>query len=374
MRTVYRLESEGVPAAWRVASERYGRVMPSTDPERYLATLRALGPGVSACVTTLGDAEGVLVGREETRRHRVVLGYLRFPFLRLKCVDVVYDGVIAGSDPETASAVGRTVMSLLAGGVDVIRFNHLRRDSEVAAELRRLGAIEDPVQLHWVLPLVPGSFEKTMEHRTGKHRGNLRRMDKKLWEHFGGDAKVQGYSRPEDIEEFITTAQEITRASYHGALGAGVLDNRLWRELLQVEAGAGRWRAFILFGGGKAIAYETGLVYGDTFHLEATSFRPEFRQLGAGTVLLMRVIAEVCTLGARRFDFGFGDAEYKRSNATENWEEASVRLYGSGLKARCCGLVDRINVRLMESVLVKSLGGRVKKVWRSVLTRAGKQG
>jgi hypothetical protein len=362
---------EEIRPRWERLRRESGRAAPNTDPDRYLATLKALGPGVGPHVAEFAEGQGVLVAREQTRRSSYRLGYLNIPSPKLRCLDIVYEGVVTPDEPGMADAACNYLQGLLSADFDLITFNHVRLDSPLMARLRELGGELDVVEPHWVLPLVPRSFDKTLEHRTGKHRGNLRRMDKKLCEHFSGEVAVREFTRPEEVGEFLGLCAGVTALSYHGAIGAGVVDNVLWRSILQAEATAGRWIGFVLIAKGDAIAYDTGVVYGTTYHLEATSYLPEHRALGPGSVLLMRVIKELCDRDLTSLDFGFGDAEYKQSNGTLSWNEASVRLYGRSLRARGTKGLGGLAVKMSSLPVARKMAPRVKRLWRRVLTRGG---
>jgi hypothetical protein len=348
--------------------------VPNTDPDRYLATLEALGPGVHQHLASFADGRGIIVGRQQLRRTKYRLGYVNIPSPKLKCLDIVYEGVVGSDEPPLADAARSYLQDQLIADFDLITLNHVRVDSPLMTRLREMGGELDIVEPHWVLPLVPRSFEKTLEHRTGKHRGNLRRLDKKLCEQFGGDVTVREFSRSEDIDEFLMLCAGITARSYHGAIGAGVVDNALWRSILHVEASAKRWIGFVLIAKGQPIAYDTGVVYDGTYHLEATSYLPEHRALGPGTVLLMRVIKELCERELTKLDFGFGDAEYKQSNGTVSWNEATVRLYGRSLRARSSRQLGLFTTKLSGSTVARRVVPAIKREWRKLLSKRDRRG
>ena len=121
----------------------------------------------------------------------------------------------------------------------------------------------------------------------------------------------------------------------------GFADTALWRAALATEARHGRLRCYWLEACGEPIAHQVGVVYGNTYFLEATSFLPEYRDLSPGQVLLTRVIEDLCHAGLHSVDYGFGDAGYKRIYGTLSWCEATIALYGARRRARVAYLLHR---------------------------------
>ncbi|MBI3843449.1 MAG: GNAT family N-acetyltransferase [Planctomycetes bacterium] len=373
---------EATRSDWLSLRKRHGVATPNSDPDRYLAALRAMGDDVQPHVSIFRDGGAVralVVGRTTRRRIRCDFGYARLSTPSLRCLDVVYGGLITDKSPATAERVLTHFESLLAQGrVDCVMINHLPVEHELQASLSMGGenlraGVANPASLHWRFSLVPGSYEETTQHFSRKHRYNLRRTDRLLVERFSGDVNVRCFQREDQIEEFVAGAAQIAGKSYQAALGGGFSDTPLWRAIVQCEARLGRWRSYVLECAGEPIAYQLGVVYGETYFLEATGHLTDYESFSPGTVLLLRVIQDLCEARLSRIDYGFGDAEYKRIYGTESSAERTLRVYGRRVRPSVARIMDVGT--LAASGLAKRFGRsvgvleKVKKKWRAGLNR-----
>ncbi len=358
---------------------------PNADPDRYLATLRGLGGRVRPYVAMLhGGAErrALIIGREQVRPGRIRLGYLQLPALSLRSLDIVYGGLITDDSHQAVRAVVDHLRCLIdAGRFDQIMINHLPVRGRVAMALRAdrplsRRSVADASDPHWRFALVPGSYERTIQRFSRKHRYNIRRADRLLVDRFAGDVALCRFEKPAQIEELATGAAQITACTYQAALGAGAVDTALHRDLLRIEADHGRLRSYWLECDGRPIAFQIAVVYGDVYNLLSTAFLPEYAAFSPGQVLLVRVIRDLCEARIGSIDYGFGDAPYKRMYGTESWDEATVHLYAKNVRASSARVVHRAAVGLHRRVSAAAARGgllaRVKKRWRSRLARGRK--
>ena len=353
---------------------------PNADPDRYLATLRGLGDRARPYVAMLhGSAEprALIIGREQVRPGRIRLGYLQLPALSLRSLDIVYGGLITDDSQQAVRAVVDHLRRLIdTGRFDQIMINHLPMRGRVAMALRADRAlarrsVADAPDPHWRFALVPGSYERTIQRFSRKHRYNMRRADRLLVDRFGGDVALRRFEKPAQIEELAAGAAQITACTYQAALGAGAVDTTLHRDLLRIEADHGRLRSYWLECEGRPIAFQIAVVYGDVYNLLSTAFLPQYAAVSPGQVLLVRVIQDLCESKIGWIDYGFGDSPYKRIYGTESWDEATVHLYAKNVRASSASVVHRVAVglhRRASAALARGgLLARVKKRWRSRL-------
>jgi CelD/BcsL family acetyltransferase involved in cellulose biosynthesis len=330
-------------------------------------------------VVALGPPESpraLVVARRSNRRATYRLGYLTFSTPLLRCLDVVYEGLLPDGQPESLRmAIDYLAARLARGGVDLVSFNHLR--SEQAEQMAAVAprAVFDRPELHRRFELVPGSYEQTISGFSKKHRYNMRRADRLFVERLGGDVRLRVFTQEQELDQFFSPAARITARTYQGGLNVGLVDNSVTRALLSAEASAGRLRCYWLEAKGEPIAHQVGCVHGDTYYLAATSFLPQYSELSPGQVLLVRVIEDLCTTNVRWIDYGFGDAEYKRIYGTEFWMEQSVRLYGRTPRATAVWAMDLAVTRGVAwlHAIADRLGvvRRLKNAWRRRVTRNG---
>ncbi|MHC5006188.1 MAG: GNAT family N-acetyltransferase [Planctomycetota bacterium] len=383
-------ELSDLEASWNALRRSHGSATPNADPHRFAATVEALGDGVEPHVTLLGevdDPRAIIVARRSTRKLGCRVGYLPLPSPRLRCLDVVYGGLITdGSEPAKQAVCNHLRLTLEARDVDHVMVNHLPTDHELFGRLSRgfmftPGGTDGNPRPHWQFNFAEGPFENTLARFSRKHRYNVRRADRLLTQQFGGDVTLDVITGADDLDAFVSDAVRITDAGWQGGVGGGFGDSGIQRALLERAAERGRLRCYALRCAGEVIAFQAGVVLGDVYHLQSTGFLSQWAALSPGQVMLLRVMGDLCESGVRAIDYGFGDAGYKRMYGTESWDEATVYLYAptrEGRSARLLHLVARTASRLAGWGW---LADRVKKLWRTRLaasqqsrgTREGQQ-
>jgi len=361
---------------WLRLRERCGVQSPNTDPDRFLAVVGAMDDARPHLVL-LGPRESpraMIVARTSRRRAAYRLGYLKFPSPVLRALDVVYEGLLTDGQPDSFMlALAHLVGYLRRRAFDTVSFNHLRLEQahSVISNVRR--AVVDPPELHWRFELVPRSYEHTIARLSPRDRSNIRRKAKRLTTHFKGNVRLRLFTREDELDEFMSGAVGIIAGGYQGALQVGLQDNALWRAMLSADACSRRLRCYWLEANGEPIAHETGAVYANTYHGYATAFLPKYHALSPGQMLLIRVIEDLCAVGVRCIDWGFGDAEYKRIYGTECWVEQSVRLYGRTARATVAWLLDVAVTQAASGLksVAERLGTlrRIKNAWRRRMSR-----
>lgn len=369
---------EALRPSWEALAERMPRVVPNVDPDRYLAALRSIEDVLPYVVLFSADARprGLLIGRTSRGPVPCSVGYIKVRLPAVVGLDIVYGGLMWDRDDAEVGelAAERLLGALRDGAIERVRLNHTGRDDPFLSVLSRKGgrAFADEGDKHWSFVLGK-SYEETLSAFSGKHRKNIRRMESRLRERFGGDVEVRMVDGSAGIDDFTARAKEIAGRTYQAGLGQAFDDTPVWRAILQTEAGRGRLRGYLLEAGGVPIAFQVGAVYRRTYFLEAMGFRTEHRDLSPGTFLLLDSTRDLSSAGIDRIDYGFGDAEYKRIYGDECWEEADVFLYGKGLRPRLSGILQRAAI-LADRTAGAALEGlgfhrRIKNLWRSRLSK-----
>jgi len=355
---------------WRRLWSEANRPAPNSQPERFLATTRALA--AEPIILELADDEshrGLIVARRERMRIVRRIAYIPIRTPKLDTLVVVYGGILGNASLHT---VMECLHEALKGEhrYDQIMLNKLAIDSELFAELlRRKDVVAQPTSLHWV-QLLDDSFHGTMKRHSGKHRRRLGWEERKIWESFDGKIEWRTLTRVEDTEQVLEDAAQIGERTYHAGVGGLVDTSEVWRAQVRVAAEADQLRAHFLVGNGKPIAFVLGWNNHDSFHVVAMGYLPEHAKYSPGKHVLLRAIERACEDGMKWVDYGFGDAEYKRIYGTQNWQESTVHIYGKSLRARCAKYIDgaatRIDVALRRLVGT-SIAASVKNRWRKFL-------
>ena len=144
-----------------------------------------------------------------------------------------------------------------------------------------------------------------------------------------------------DLQQFdraYDTIASIENRSWKTDSGSGITANdqqrQFYRQLFKAAAENGRLRLWILQLGDLPIAYEVGVVQGETYDSVHGSYDEEFRRVSPGTVLFGKVIEDLISEGVKQLDF-FGDLfEWQQYWTDMVRRHKSVIIYNNTLKAR----------------------------------------
>jgi CelD/BcsL family acetyltransferase involved in cellulose biosynthesis len=379
MQTVVATHVEQVEALrsdWLSLRSSRGPLTSWADPDRYLAESRASSNETNPYVVKFADPCGpraIIVGKISERKMPASLAYWTFETMTLRRLDIVYGGLITDATEPASDAVMRHLDALLSTDrIDVIVVSHLPPTHQLyehMANHRRSRCVIEP---HWRLNFVDGSYDETLKMLSQRHRKKLRRQDEALVRYFDGRVSVRVFTEPEELGELINGTSALASTTYQAGIGATFEDTPLWREILKTEVKLGRLRGYWLVADGAPIAFALGSVHGGVYFGDFRGYRAEFRDLSPGIVLHMRVLQTLCAEGVVAYDYGFGDAEYKRIYGNESREEATVQLYGNGVRPSLALLIQSsvsLASRLGKQLVTRlKLVNRLKNAWRGRLT------
>jgi len=353
---------------------------PNADVHRYLAVLESMKETVQPCIVVLYDADNpkaMVIGRIETRRMTSRLGYTTILKPSLRCLSVVYGGILGQPSEQTGAKLLHEMMNILKRGeVDAIFFNQLRLDSAFYHLTRTMPSLlcrcyRPAVEPHWQTHL-PDSIETFYEHNSGARKRYLRRYTKALEKACSGPVEMVCYRSIDKLDYVTKVASDISSRTYKHALNVDFRDDDLTRSLMSQAARQGALRAYVLYAGGKPCAFEFGVEYGTAFFPEHIGYDPLLGNCSPGTVLFIKVLEDLIqNSDVRVFDYGFGAAAYKERFGTESWPEASVYVFAPRVYPVLVNMVQSTLAglsQLMVSVLDRAgLTGRVKRRWRTLL-------
>ncbi len=307
----------------------------TSDLDFFLTYLRH-APGVVRPHVVHVEEEGrraLLVGRLEDQRLPAKLGYATVSNPRVRTIIVAYGGVLGDADeasaPDLVDALWRSVSPKEA---DLVRIRMLKLGSpfhtvasERAPRLRR-DRLAEPLP-HWRSAL-PGSLDEFLAPRKKKVRWQARKDAVNMRETYGDDVSVRVFRAPEDLDRLFEDSAAVHRTTYQAGLGVGFSSDELHRRLTQLTMERGWFRGYVLYLRDEPVAFCHGNVYRNTFGLDATGFDPAHAESRPGGFLLMRLIEDLCAdESVHAFDFGFGDATYKRQLGDESWLERDVSVW-----------------------------------------------
>jgi hypothetical protein len=276
---------------------------------------------------------GMVVGRLERIPLDCTVGYRAIYKPLVRSITIVPGGVVGSDDPEVLTAlVDELRAALKRGEADVVTLVHVPMDSllhraviETSGPVfRQHAARTDP---HWTVD-VPDSLAEFLSARSRNSRENVKRYSKRLVREFGDRLSVETFGSGADIDHLFRTIEPVAATTYQRRLGAGFADTGDQRRLVELGLERGWFRAWVLSIDGEPKAFWHGIAYQGTFFIGSPGYDPALSKHRIGMFLQMRMVEDLCRdPGIRAIDYGFGDAQYKRSFGDQVQEETDVRLF-----------------------------------------------
>jgi len=167
--------------------------------------------------------------------------------------------------------------------------------------------------------------------KTSKRRKKLRYAEKQLYN--SGNVAVTRYIGKEITPEIHRRVARIQNESWMKRRGAAVLGQPFYQDLLTNMADNGLSSLWLMTIDGDDAAFAFTFITNGKIYYHWPAFKLKYEsKLSIGQMLLMQTIRDACNENIRFFDFGHGDAEYKRfwSNKTQSvhWVVAGRDLPG----------------------------------------------
>ncbi len=352
----------------------------NTDIDRYLSVVESLKETAQPYIIALyynSAPEAVVIGRIETRRITCRIGYATIFKPSLRCLTVVYGGILGQPSEQTSVKLLQELTNTLKrGDIDAVFFNQLQLDSPIYRLTRKkpnflCRCYSHIVEPHWQTHL-PDSVDAFYKDMSGSRKRYLRRYTRALEKACSGPVEMVCYRSEDKLDHVISIASEISAKTYKNALNVVFRDDYLTRSLLTRAARQGRLRAYVLYVNGKTCAFEFGIEYGNIFFPEHIGYDPFFRSCSPGTVLFIKVMEDLIeNSNVRVFDYGFGAAAYKERFGTKSWPETSVYIFAPRLYPMFINALQNSTTSLdlaLRYILNKfNAVSWIKRHWRNLL-------
>lgn len=373
-------EVEAFRPIWEQMQHNESMPALNADIDRYLSVVESLEKQVQPYVIVLyhnGDPKAMIIGRVERRQIICRVGYKTILKPSLRCLSVIYGGILGESSEQISSRlVQELIDTLRRGGADVVFLNHLGINSTVHRLSRTMPCFLcrdhfPVVEDHWQTN-IPATAEEFYTRISRKRKKEWNRLSRRLEEAAGGPVKVECYDNINQVENFIEIASKISATTYKEALDAGFADSLYTHSILTRSAQRGDWRAYVLYAGQVPCAYETGIIYGHAYFAEAIGFSPEWSSFSPGTILFVKALEDLSqnTL-IEIFDYGFGSAAYKERFGSKSWPEASVYIFAPRFYPIIINIlrssVRNVNTGLQFVVQKTGSLSWIKRQWRNLL-------
>jgi len=380
-------EIEAIRPIWEQMQANEPRPSVNTDVDRYLSVVEC-DEGISQPVVILlkkhGEPEALVAGRLGKMPIPVRIGYKAVASPTLRSLAVTYGGVLGQPDEVAIVQIIRGLAGFLnRKEADIVFFNHLDIDSVFYQQVRKASGFWRgnhflTVEPHWRMA-IPLSLSEFFQSLSGKHRRNLRRAVRKLEEEYGEEFQIVHYQNVDDIPVLSRDVESISVKTYQHALNAGFSCTPLTQSILTRDATRGRLLMSVLYIQGRPCAFQWGTVLRNTYFMEKVGYDPEWSRFRVGNVLFIQVLESLCHRADLEFlDFGFGDAEYKRSYGNKCWQEAAQtyvfapRLYPVMLNMFQSSVMG-LSYTLRRGLNAAGLTHRVKRLWRGKLQESQSQ-
>ena len=185
----------------------------------------------------------------------------------------------------------------------------------------RLFASHD-VQPRWRIqfPALAEDYWKTFSSRSlSKFRRSLKKF---------GNVRLECITSLEQLPEFLRAAHEISKLSWQTRLfGLRIRNDDTELRSMSILAEHGLLRSYLWWIEGKPAAFALCNQHRGCFRYEEIAYCQEFAQFSPGRVMLQQIVEDLLSHDSpQTFDFGGGDAEYKRQFANHESRSGTVWL------------------------------------------------
>jgi len=373
-------EIEAIRPIWEQMRRNEPHATPDTDIDKYLSIIRARGDDIQPHVMLIehnDQPSAMTIGRIWKRQLKLKLGYKVLFRPSLRCLSIVYGGILGQPEGELCSLlVGELMKQLRSREVDMVYFNHLRTGTAFYQAVSKTPGFLTQghfpeIDEHWCMS-VPEKMEQFYLARSRGHRHNLRRTVSKFEEEYPGENQFINYTTKSEVDDFIRISTDISSKTYQRALGSGIVDDEQTKCLMTAAARHGWFRGHILFAGDKPCAFQLGVHYKKVYYMDSVGYDPALSSYKPGTILFLKVLESLCNDSSiDKIDFYFGDAEYKRRYGTERWPEACISIFAPRAYPVLVNILQSFMLRL--SLGIKFVLSRtdsidwVKRRWRNFL-------
>ncbi len=187
-----------------------------------------------------------------------------------------------------------------------------------------------PFQRRHMIEL-PETHDEYWSKFNSKTRSTLQRKLKQF-----GNCRLELINKPFQIPGFLENAQEISKRSWQSdLLGLRIQNDEFETQVFTFLASQNSLRAYLLWQDNTPISFCIGTQYNGIFNYEEVGYDRDYSKKSPGQVLVIKMLEEMYEHDKPAvFDFGGGDAEYKRQFGTSISESGHVWLLRPGIRSK----------------------------------------
>lgn len=242
-------------------------------------------------------------------------------------------GFLGSQADDVSSALVQAIAEQVqARRIRVVEFENVEETSSLWRSLQKLRprgfrfAPVDAFDLHHRIRF-PDSADAYWNRFHSRQRYRLRKERKRI-----GEYEVRRYTRPDEAADWLSAAHEVSRRSWQShQLGLRIRNSQQELEQLTFLATLGALRSYVLFLGGQPAAFVQSHQWNGVYHYDELGFDRQFAKQNPGKVLLQEILDDLLAHDPpQTFDFGLGDADYKRFFANEQSRSATLWMFPPG--------------------------------------------
>lgn len=322
------LGSADIRRYWQWALERMHPLNRIYASEVWFEHLLRMRPRRQFWVAVLRDKGGTPMGLAPIRGHTVPLLYDIAS--RTLVRSDVHTAYVLGSEPMVPSmpslhqllyaGILRAIPSLQSVYLEALPTDGVSYQA-VAGENGFLPYVTGKRAWSWIE--MGTSFDEYLKKMSSKTRSTLRKKVRDL-----GAINLTRVAVEDQVEWFLDRAIPVSKNSWQHRVIGQRLDPIAHLEKYRDLARLGLFRSYLLTRGEEPCAFLVGYQSGGVFQLVECGYDERLATFSPGTALLYLVLEDLFAHNPpARFNFGPGDAPYKRQFGNRTSEDASVYLF-----------------------------------------------
>lgn len=314
-----------------------------------------------------------MVGRIEDQRICSRIGYFRIYCPTARSLVCVHGGYLGVLTEDVARAIWLHLVQMVDGGtVDLVLLKGVRTDSLLLSVIPEMIAAPWGLYMSCLMPYYQLVLEDDPmflgKRLRSKHRIWLRGRENRLRENVGRNLQWRWHREFRNLDHLMEQLETVAAKTYQRKLGAGFRLDDEHRQRFALFVRQNTLRVLTLETGGSTLAFWIGVLSGSAFYASETGYDPALSVYEPGTLGFLKTVENLVHEHVRLFDFGLGDAEYKRRFGDRvHWErdlyifrQSFAGLAGAFLN-KYVGKLNDFTIRLPAKI---GRLNRVKSIWR----------